>query len=326
MVGGPNGGRKLITVLGALNWDTTLFVRNFAAPGEEVAVLKAEEGPGGKGGNVAVAAARILGRGRVAFIGAAGADQSRGKLVRSLADEGVDAGGVISVRGAVSGRAFIVVDRDGRKAIHTSFGANDRLGSADIKGQGTQRRISRSGIVVIMDVPVGVVNAAARAASQAGARVILSPGVRCTAGLSRITEALVAADSLVVNRGELQRLCKAKSVKDALRHLVARRPGLVVVCTLGARGALVVDRGGTEEIPPFDLRKVGLRPVNSTGSGDAFLATYAVYRLDGRSPQESARWGSLAGALKSARSETRGSPTRQELEGAMASYLRGSSR
>ena len=49
-----------MTVIGALNWDINLFVKHIPKPGEEVVVTRIDRVPGGKGGNVAVAAARIL--------------------------------------------------------------------------------------------------------------------------------------------------------------------------------------------------------------------------------------------------------------------------
>ena len=55
-----------VVVVGTINWDINLFVKRFAAVGEEVPVERVERVPGGKGANVAVAAARLLGRGEAA--------------------------------------------------------------------------------------------------------------------------------------------------------------------------------------------------------------------------------------------------------------------
>src|SRR5690242_1715086 len=73
LMGAPKRTR-LLSVIGAINWDISLFQERFARPGEEVPVKRVEEFSGGKGGNVAVAAARILGPGRAAFVGALGDD------------------------------------------------------------------------------------------------------------------------------------------------------------------------------------------------------------------------------------------------------------
>ena len=63
-----------VVTIGAINWDITLSVKNLAHADEEVEVRKIWRVPGGTGANVAVAAARLLGRGRSALLGALGSD------------------------------------------------------------------------------------------------------------------------------------------------------------------------------------------------------------------------------------------------------------
>ena len=314
MVSGIGGEEGIVAVLGALNWDTTLFVNSFAEPGEEVRVLRVAEGPGGKGGNVAVAAARILGRDRVAFIGATGRDEPGRRLLEGLKAEGVNIAGVAVLEGESTGHAYIVVDQEGRKTIHTSFGANDAFRPLELRRRGSTRSIKPSDVVVIMDVPIPSIVAAAGDSAAAAAKVVLSPGVRCSDGLPSIREALAVADSIVVNEGELLTLSEAETAENAFRRLRGLFPELVVVCTQGKKGALVQAHGGSRRVPPIDLSSLGLKAVNSTGSGDAFLAAYSSYRLRGADPMEAAGWGNLAGALKSTRRETRGSLSRSELE------------
>jgi ribokinase len=323
MYGGPRSRKGMVTVLGALNWDTTLFLHGFARPGEEVPVLDSIEGPGGKGGNVAVAAARILGKQKVALVGAVGRDMAGERLIRSLTDEGVDAAGVVS-KDTRTGHAFVLVDHLGRKTIHTDFGANNRLSPRDLRLRGARDAISRSGVVIIMDVPVATGIEAARVSKESGARVILNPGVRCRQGVAPLRAALSVADSLVVNENELFGLCGTERPDRAFSLLQEEFPGLTVVSTSGPRGAAVSSIGKHDRIAPLGLPELGLKVVNSTGAGDAFLAAYAAYRLRGANPVVAARWGNLAGALKSTRNETRGSPTRKELESIMPSYSKQS--
>jgi ribokinase len=314
MASSAGGKKKLIAVLGALNWDTTLFVRSFGDPGEEIRVLKVEEGPGGKGGNVAVAVARILGRGKVAFIGAVGRDEAGERLLEGLESEGVNTSGVVALEGESTGHAFIIVDQEGRKTIHTSFGANDSLGPTELRRLASAGSFKRSEVVVIMDVPTPMMVKAAKDSTAAAARVVLSPGVGCSNGISDLRDALALADSLVVNEAELLRLCGVATTEKALRRLRDLFPRLVVVCTQGRKGALVQSQGRSRRVPPFALSGFGLKAVNSTGSGDAFLAAYVAYSLWGADPMKAVGWGNLAGALKSTHKETRGSPPRAELE------------
>lgn len=310
-------GRPLLTVLGAINWDTTLFEESFASPGEEVTVLRIEEGPGGKGANTAVAASRIMGRGRVGFIGAVGSDRPGRVLMRSLAEEGVSTGGVVPLMRLRSGTAHIVVDRSGSKAIHTHFGANDALKPAHLRLSGPARLLSTSPTVVIMDVPTPTALAAARRAKEAGARLVYSPGVRCGESYGVIRKVLGLVDDAVFDRSELTRLKPSGEPRRAIVEILDDFPRLTTVVTLGPSGSLVGRDGSVEGIPPVSLESLGLRAVNSTGSGDAFLAAYVFYSGSGLGPKDAARWGNLAGALKATNGATRGSPRKRTLESMM---------
>jgi len=305
-----------LAVLGAINWDTTVFVRRFAEPGDEVPVLKLEEFPGGKGANVASASARLLGPGRVAFIGAVGNDPVGSRLIEGLVSEGVHVDGV-EVLPAKTGHALIIVDDEGRKAVHTSFGANDALAPASLRSPGAKAVLSEANTTVIMDVPLPAAFEAARAANEAGSRVIFSPCVRSGLGLARLRPVLDLTDTLVLDRGELSRVSGTPRLADGVATLRAALPLVTVVVTRGRSGSLVAERGKTTAIPAVDPLSMGLRSVNATGAGDAFLAAFACYSMEGCPAPEAARWGNLAGALKTASEETRGSPTRDELEGRM---------
>ena len=311
-----NPANPTIAVLGAINWDTTIFEGRFAGSGEEVPVQKVEGWPGGKGANAAVAASRLLGEGKAAFVGALGDDELAAPLRLSLRSEGVLTDGLVTVNGAKSGRAFIVVDGSGAKQIHTLFGANDLLAPRHLQLPGVSGVLSASTAVIIMDVPLPVAVDAAEVGRRAGSRVFYSPGSRVDDG-GPLWEAIGLADELVVDRSELLRLTSEARPRLALSTLAERFPNLVIVATLGSNGCLLARGRTVHSVAPFRLEALGLRPVNSTGSGDAFLAAYACFSLLGEPPQEAARWGNLAGALKAASGETRGSPTRGSLESAM---------
>ena len=302
-----------MAVLGAINWDTTVFEHEFASPGEEVPVLRVEEFPGGKGANAAVAAARILGKGAVAFLGALGDDRVKGPLLESLVGEGVRTEGVRVIKGAASGRAFVVVDGSGRKTIHTHFGANDAYAPGHVRSPGSAPLLSAARATVIMDVPLAAAAAAARAAPRES-RIVFSPGVRASGPQNILSDILSLADDLVIDRSELARLSGRSEPLAGVRALLGSHPGVNIVATLGPEGSLVAREGSVRQVAPVDLADLGLAPVNSTGSGDAFLAAYACYSLSGLTPAEAAEWGNLAGALKAASAETRGSPTRGVLE------------
>ncbi|MDA4126536.1 MAG: PfkB family carbohydrate kinase [Thaumarchaeota archaeon] len=310
-----------LVVLGAINWDTTVFVRRFANPGEEVPVRSIEESPGGKGANAAVAAARILGP-NVSIIGALGDDETGAILRRGLRAEGVADASVVVVRGTPSGRAYIVVDGLGGKAIHTFFGANETLKPDHLHSSGAKRVLSIARTVLIMDVPVPVALAVAKKAKETGAFVVYSPGVHSALGVQAVEDVIRFADVLVIDRSELSNLSGLQDPFEAASKLQGIFTGLTVVATLGPLGCAVVSRGSQAVVPGVDLRDLGLKAVNSTGSGDAFLGVFTSYRILGRSNLDAAGFANLAGALKATKSETRGSPSRVELERTMEALSR----
>jgi len=307
----------LLTVVGAINWDVSIFEDRFARPGEEVPVRRVEEYSGGKGANVAVASARTLGPRRVALIAALGDDEISAMQVNALQAEGVSTEGVVVLKGRRSGRAYIVVDREGRKTIHTHFGANEELQTGHLSGRGASGVLAKSSMVVIMDSPIGVAAGVLRLVAPRGTHIIYSPGVRTREGLRRLDGVIKGSEVLVLDSNELRNLCRTGDVGVALGRLRTRYPEVTVVATLGQRGCVITKGTTTDKVEGVSLSKLGLRAVNSTGSGDAFLGAYASYVLMGRSRLEAVSFANLAGALKATKYETRGSPTRKELESKM---------
>ena len=114
-----------ICVFGSLNIDLTVRLERFHVPGETVVGRSFHTFTGGKGGNQAVAAARLGGEARM--IGCLG-DDANGRLYRdALAREGVDASNVAALADETSGVALIEVDDAGENRIAIVAGANARL-------------------------------------------------------------------------------------------------------------------------------------------------------------------------------------------------------
>lgn len=306
--------RGALAVVGAINWDISIFEKRFARPGEEVPVSSVEEFSGGKGANVAVAAARILGRGRVAMLGALGTDEIGHRQRKELRREGVDVEAVATVSGARSGRAYILVDGEGSKTIHTHFGANDEVTPQLIGSAEASNAISKAEMVVVMDPPTAAGLAAATAAKKSGATLLFSPGVRTQEGLRGIDRTVELSDYLFLDRAELANLVRSGDEVEALDRLRARFPGLTVVATLGASGCTLASGRVVSTADGVSGSELGKKVLNTTGCGDAFLGVFASYLMMGAPPLKAAAWANLAGAIKATRYETRGSPFRGELE------------
>jgi len=83
-----------------------------------------------------------------------------------------------------------------------------------------------------------------------------------------------------------------------------------VLITLGARGALLADSTGHVHVPPFSVTAV-----DTTGAGDAFIGSLAVFLAEGLAEKEAIARASLFAALSTTRVGTQKSFfTRAELE------------
>ncbi len=298
---------------GAINWDINLFVERLPRPGEEVKVRVIERVSGGTAANVSVAAARILGPGRVAFIGALGDDDIGARQLRILEAEGVDHSGVLIVEGVESGQAYITIDEKGENEIHTYFGANLKLTPERLEDPQRRSLIEEAKVAVVMDPPLETAERLAEMSKEAGATVIWDPGVYVERGLKALMEVMEHIDYFVLNRVEFETLLGTSDPREVAGRITELREGLKVIVKMGASGAALCSAEGVVYVPAVPLERLGMRVVNTVGCGDAFLGAFAASLVEGLGEGEALRRGCAAGAYKATRRETRGSPRRRDL-------------
>ena len=117
--------RGRVLVVGSVNVDLTLPVDQLPAPGATVLAGDPVRAGGGKGANVAVAAARE--GADVLLVAAVGDDDEGAASVRELAGEGVGTRSIQELAGRPTGMAIICVDRAGENHIVVASGANMAL-------------------------------------------------------------------------------------------------------------------------------------------------------------------------------------------------------
>ena len=299
-----------IVVLGAINWDTTIFVNRFPSPGEEVEVLSKLSVPGGTGANVAVASSHILGKGKIFLMGALGKDEVGERQINILKAEGIDTSGIKRVD-QKSGRAYIVVDEKGENIIHSFLGANACLLPEDIEG--AEKIISGSKLLLITDPPLDTVRCAALLAHQLNLEVIWDPGIYVQRGWEAVAGGLKHIDYLILNQVEMERLTKTKEVNIWREMTATINSELRLIVKQGSQGAMLIVGGTTCSIPAVALEDIGLQVVSTVGCGDSFMAAFGAFKTLGYDDAQSVRYASLAAAIKASRKETRGSPTLEEL-------------
>jgi ribokinase len=288
-----------VFVVGSVNVDLVITTERLPAPGETVIGGRFARHHGGKGGNGAVAAARL--GARTWFVGAVG-DDDFGRAARAaLATDGIDVSELLTLDGVATGVAFIMVGADGENSIAVASGANAALMPSHV-GDALARLAPSAGDVVLVSHEIPTASAAAALASgrAGGAATILNPAP--ADGLDAATVRL--ADLVTPNEGELAVLRRAGAEPE--RTLVS----------LGGRGARLTTPDGTVELPAMPVDAV-----DTVGAGDTLNGALATGLAEGRSLDEAARRAVAAASLAVTKAGAReGMPTAAELEAAFADH------
>lgn len=274
-----------VVVVGSVNLDHVASVESLPAPGETVSARSYAEFCGGKGGNQAIAAAR-LGR-RVSFVGRIGDDDAGTQIRSALAAEGVGVEQLKTLGAESTGRAFVIVDSTAENSIVVVGGANARLERAHVD----QASVSLQQAAVVLaqlEVPLEAVRAAAE--YSRGVFVFNPAPAR---PLDR--ELLDMVDVLVVNEGEFlvvsgQPVCEDLHVMT-VRLRTSDLPKVVIV-TLGSRGALV---WGDDVLTLVDAPLVNV--IDTTGAGDTFMGALADALAREQPLLSAARWAVAAASI-----------------------------
>jgi ribokinase len=300
-----------VIVVGSVNVDLVVTADRLPAPGETVIGGRYERHHGGKGGNQAVAAARL--GARTWFVGAVGDDAFGAEARAALAADAIDVAELLTLPDAPTGVALIVVDRTGENSIAVARGANAALSSVQVRAALKRLELTRADVVLVgHEIRTGATHEAVRLARIAGATAILNPAP--AHGLERPT--LDLADILTPNEGELASLAgddgtPAARAKRLLGPETGRRAVLV---SLGAKGALLLADGRALAIPAPRVEVA-----DSVGAGDALNGALAAGLAAGLDLAAAAHRAVVAASLAVTRSGAReGMPTTADVAAAMA--------
>jgi ribokinase len=281
--------RPRIAVVGSANIDLTTFTNQFPKPGETIFGQKFDLGFGGKGANQAVAA-RLCGA-EVFMIARVGSDLFGPATIENFRKQGIDVTHVKQVEGLSSGVAPIFVEPNGQNRILVVKGANDALKPADVDAAAETLK-SVDCIVLQFEIPLQTVYYTIEFARKHGIRCILNPAPAQAIDLS----ALKDLDYFVPNETEAETIMGSpvKNVEDAKKcaeKLVTAGIRRVII-TLGANGSLLAGGDNSEHVPPF-----AVDAIDSTGAGDAFIGSFAVFLGEDVPEKEAVRRANLYAGL-----------------------------
>jgi ribokinase len=295
-----------VVILGIFAADLGFHAKRLPVMGETIIGSKFGIGPGGKGSNQSVAAARA--GGQVTFISKLGRDQF-GDMARGMyAKEGITMR--IGDSAASTGAAFIFVDEaTGNNAIIVVPGAAGELSVTDIDANADVIKSCKV-FLTQLEQPIDVAAHALKMAKAAGAITILN-----TAPAAPLDDSIYRLCSYVTpNESEASALTglavkDVESATKAAEWFVARGAGAALI-TLGEQGSLLHDGTTATHVPIYRAGKV----VDTTGAGDAFNGGFAAALSRGEDPVKSAHFGSATAGISVTRPGTAPSmPTLEEV-------------
>jgi ribokinase len=292
-----------IAVIGSANTDLTTFTDVFPRPGETLFGKNFEMGFGGKGANQAVAA-RLCGA-HVLMVAKVGGDLFGRATIDNFASFGIDTTHVRVIEDAPTGVAPIFVGPDGQNRIIVVKGANDRLTPADVDAAAADLR-GVDAIILQFEIPLDTVYYSIRFARAHDIRCIVNPAPAVPAELA----ALTGADLFIPNESEAELITgrpvhSEAEARACAATLIAQGFPRVII-TLGKRGSLVADAAGQSLVPAFAIESV-----DTSGAGDAFIGSLAVFLAEGISEQEALARANLYAALSTTRIGTQKSFARR---------------
>jgi len=306
-----------IVILGVFVADTAYRADRAPKMGETILGHSFALGPGGKGSNQAVAAARA--GGQVHFVTKLGRDTFAELALRTWEEAGVIPE-VTQHDDSYTGAAYIFVEEaTGNNAIIVCPGVARTLSPADIEAR-AELIGSAAVFMTQLEQPIDAACRALEIARAGGARTILNPAPAAAVP----PEMIALCDFVTPNESEAEGITgiAVASVADAERAADAfldMGSGAAIV-TLGENGALYRDRAQSVHMPAIKAGKV----VETTGAGDAFGGGFAAALASGADPVEAVRFGNATAAISVTRPGTAPAmPARAEIEALLETLSRG---
>jgi ribokinase len=299
--------KKWVTVMGSFVADLAFRVDRVPAWGETLMGPSFQLGPGGKGSNQAVAAARA--GGRVSFISKLGPD-AFGQMARDMyAKEGIDTQFLFKTESPTGAAAIIIDAAKGENAIIVVPGACFEVNEKEVDS--AKALIADSSVFVVqLELNLAVVEHGLALAHSLNIPTILNP-----APAMPLPDSIYQhVDYITPNETEtaaltgipVNDLADAEKAADAFLARGVRN----AIITLGAQGVFVKNSQLKAHVPAVNAGKV----LETTGAGDAFNGGFAVALAEGMDLIAAARFGCATAGISVTRAGTAPSmPSRGEI-------------
>ena len=282
--------KKGVVILGIYVADLAFRAARQPEMGETILGTSFAMGPGGKGSNQTVAAARA--GAAVTFITKLGKDNFGDAALAMYELEGVKALAPQDPNVSTGAAYIFVQDGTGSNAIIVVPGAAGTITLDDVEENAATIRGAKV-FMTQLEQPIPAAVRALEIAKAAGVITIFNP-----APAAPLDDSIYKlCDYVTPNESEASMLTGVTvtdlaSAKKAADVLIAKGAGAVLI-TLGGQGSLLHSKDISLHIPIFNAGKV----VDTTGAGDAFNGGFAAALARGESPEAAARFGSATAGI-----------------------------
>jgi len=259
-----------ICVFGVFVADLCFFAETIPVKGQTVLGKNHIVGPGGKGSNQAIAAARL--KGDVHFITKIGQDTHANMALNLFKEAQLNTNSIIQDKNLLTGVAGIMIDESGNNAINVVAGAAAHLNNKDIDQN--LNTIKKSKIFLTqLETPEEVTLYALSKAKENNCITILNP-----APARKIEELYFKLiDYFTPNETEAEfylnkKIKSENDIKEAAKQFLKKGVKNIII-TLGEKG--VYYSNGKEDYF-VEACKLKDNVVDTTGAGDAFNGAFAV--------------------------------------------------
>ncbi len=278
---------KNVLVVGSMNMDLSIEVDRVPKIGETIVGRGFRSAPGGKGGNQAIAAARL--GSAVTFLGAVGKDAHGAQLIENLEKNNITYEGAV-LKETSTGIAMITVC-GGNNFILLDGGANDCVTPALLKNK--KDLFARADFVILqLEIPMDAVLCAAKLARENGAKVLLNPAPYKPLP----AEIFPYIDYLVPNEHEAAdivgfALDTDEACRRAIRVLLEKGIRNAII-TLGENGCIFTKENGIATHPAEQVKAV-----DTTPAGDTFIGALVSKLCEGNTIESAVAYATHASAV-----------------------------
>ncbi|MEM8833384.1 MAG: ribokinase, partial [Pseudomonadota bacterium] len=226
----------MLVVFGSINLDVTYHVKRLPKQGETVIADRYLIGPGGKGANQALAAARM--GVKTALVAKTGDDANSVRVLNNLKRNEVMTSGIAKSDELPTGTSTIIVDKNGQNQIVFVPGANDEISAEQLPPEILH---DKNILLVQMETPLEETVIGMKTARDSGAKIIMN-----MAPVKKVPSVVLKlSDYLIVNEIEAEQVIKnakleaGKNPTDQAMAL-AKEGKTTVIITLGEKGCVAV--------------------------------------------------------------------------------------